>query len=321
MAKRNNGRPANVSRTGLLRVLGTLLALALLAYLLSQQDWPEILDAFQRIPLWGFLAALALMFISRVSVSARWHVLLRSGGVKTTWQQSLRITFAGLFATNFLPTTVGGDVARLAGAIQYGFDATVSAASLIADRLIGLLGMFFILPLGLPYLSMLNNPKPLNLVPFFMFAGSGNWLTRSRRIIAELFARFFKAIRLWLSQPWALLSSLLFTFAHMVCLFGVVYVLLDGMHEPLPYLTVAGLWSLVYAVTLLPVTINGLGLQEISITFAFNHLGGVSMANSVALALLIRTFFLAASLPGALFLSGILPGMDKARLLMSKLGK
>ncbi len=321
MAKRNNSRPANASRAGILRVLGTLLALALLVYLLSQQNWPEILDAFQRIPLWGFLVALALMFISRVSVSARWHVLLRSGGVKTTWQQSLRITFAGLFATNFLPTTIGGDVARLAGAIQYGFDATVSAASLIADRLVGLLGMVFILPVGLPYLSILNDAQPRNLIPLSLFAGSGSWFTRGRRIVADLFVRLFKTIRLWLSQPLALLSSFLFTFIHMVCLFSVIYVLLGGMHEPLPYLTVAGLWSLVYAVTLLPVTINGLGLQEISITFAFNHLGGVSIANSVALALLMRTFFLAASLPGALFLPGILPGMDKARLLMSKLGK
>lgn len=318
MANKNNGRPAK-ARAGWLRALGTVLALALLAYVLSQQDWGEILAALGRLQAGELAAALALMLISRLSVTGRWHVLLRSGGVKASWAQSLRITFAGLFATNFLPTTVGGDVARLAGAIQYGFGATVSAASLVADRLIGLVGMLLILPLGLPYLSQLGQTG--NALPVAALAASGGWIGRVRRILQDLFQRLLNAIKLWISQPLALLSSLAFTFAHMVCLFGVIYVLLEGMHEPLPYLTVAALWSLVYAVTLLPVSINGLGLQEISITFAFNHLGGVSIANSVALALLIRTLFLVASLPGALFLPGILPGMDKARPLLSKLGR
>ncbi len=319
MAKRNNSRPTNASRAGWLRALGTLLALALLAYVLSQQDWGEILAALGRIQVGELAAALALMFVSRFSVTGRWHVLLRSGGVKASWPQTLRITFAGLFATNFLPTTVGGDVARLAGAIQYGFGATVSAASLVADRLVGLAGMLLVLPLGLPYLSQLGQAR--NTLPLVSLAASGGWLGRGRRILQDLFRRLLNAIKLWISQPLALLSSLAFTFAHMACLFGVIYLLLEGMHEPLPYLTVAALWSLVYAVTLVPVSINGLGLQEISITFAFNQLGGVSVANSVALALLIRTFFLVASLPGALFLPGILPGMDKARPLLSKLGR
>lgn len=320
MAKKNSPRRGPGSG-GWLRVLGTLLALGLLAYLLLQQDWAEIWGAVRRIQPWGFVAALVLIFLSRFSVTGRWHVLLRSGGVKATWQQSLRITFAGLFATNFLPTTVGGDVARMAGAIEAGFDATVSAASLVADRLIGLLGMVFVLPLGLPYLSMLNNDQSRQFAPLLLFANSGGLLARLRNLAVDMWQRLLKAIKLWLSQPWALVSSLLFTFAHMVCLFGLIYVLLEGMHDPLPYLTVAGLWSLVYAVILLPVSINGLGLQEVTITFAFNHLGGVSAANSLALALLIRTFFLIASLPGAIFLPGILPGMDKARPLLSKLGR
>jgi len=319
MAKRNNSRPAAASRAGWLRVLGTLLALTLMAYVLSQQDWGEILAAVGRIQAEELAAALALMLVSRLSVTGRWHVLLRSGGVKATWPQTLRITFAGLFATNFLPTTVGGDVARLAGAIQYGFGATVSAASLVADRLVGLVGMVLVLPLGLPYLSQLGQAR--NTLPVTSLAAGGGWLGRGRRILQDLFRRLLNAIKLWISQPLALLSSLAFTFAHMACLFGVIYVLLEGMHEPLPYLTVAALWSLVYAVTLVPVSINGLGLQEISITFAFNQLGGISVANSVALALLMRTFFLVASLPGALFLPGILPGMDKARPLLSKLGR
>jgi hypothetical protein len=59
--------------------------------------------------------ALVLMIISRLAVTGRWHVLLHSGGIRITPSQSFQITMAGLFANNFLPTTVGGDVIRLAG--------------------------------------------------------------------------------------------------------------------------------------------------------------------------------------------------------------
>src|SRR5512133_3603947 len=108
-------------RQNLLRVLGTFLALALLVYVLGEQGWKEILLAFQQIAAWRLAAALILMVISRLAVSARWVVLLRSAGVPVSARQGLRINFAGLFANNFLPTTIGGDVVRLAGAVQLGF--------------------------------------------------------------------------------------------------------------------------------------------------------------------------------------------------------
>src|SRR3972149_8517248 len=124
-----------LSPGGIFRALGTLVALALVVYLTSQQGGQGVARAIARIELWRFTLAIVLTLISRLAVAQRWHVLLRSGGVNATWTQSLRITFAGLFANNFLPTTVGGDVARMAGALQMGFDAAVSAASLIVDRL------------------------------------------------------------------------------------------------------------------------------------------------------------------------------------------
>ena len=86
-------------------------------------------------------------------------------------------------------------------------------------------------------------------------------------------------------------------------------------------ISIAALWSLVYLITLLPFTINAFGLQEISITYAFSEIGGISPANSLALALLIRTLFMLASLPGAFFLSDVLPGVAQAQPLLQKLDK
>lgn len=318
MAKAAKVTSRLVTPGGLLRVLGTLVALVLVAYLITQQGWQEIADAIARIELWRFLVAILLTLVSRIAVARRWHVLLRSGGVEAGWSQSLRITFAGLFANNFLPTTVGGDVARLAGALQVGFDATVSAASLVVDRLVGLLGFAFTLPIGLQFLvnADLQAGRALPLTVLTMQA---SWTARTANRIRKIWDRLLKALRLWISQPRALLTALFFTFVHMACLFGTLYLLLEGMHDPLPFWSVAGLQSLVYIFTLIPISISGWGLQELSISYAFSNLGGVDPANSLVLALLIRTLYVLVSLPGALVLSDVLPGMTKAQPLLTKL--
>lgn len=315
MAKTNSST-ASPRKVNWLRALATLLALALMVYLL-REHWTEITDAVNRIDPLRFALALGLMLVSRLAVSARWHVLLRSAGVPTTWTQSIRLTLAGLFAGNFLPSTVGGDVARLGGALQMGFDAAVSAASLLVDRLVGLVGMFLTVPVGLQLflqngglgagsLMMAAVPGP--------FGKAASWVrSASSRVLA--------AVRLWLRRPAALLASLGFTLVHMACLFGAMWILLEDLHEPLPFWTIAGLWSLVYVVTLVPFTINAFGLQEVTITYAFNQLGGVSAPNSLVLAVLVRSLFLLASLPGALFLSDVLPGIAKAQPLLNKLGR
>ena len=91
------------------------------------------------------------------------------------------------------------------------------------------------------------------------------------------------------------------------------------MHDPLPFWSVAGLQSLVYIVTLIPISISGWGVQEFSITYAFSTLAGVDPANSLVLGIMLRALYVLVSLPGALFLSDVLPGMAKAQPLLTKL--
>lgn len=311
--------PQSISRGTWLRILATLLALALIVYLLGKQGWADIWEAVQSIRVWRFAAALGLMLISRFFVAARWHNLLTSGGVSATWRQSTRLTFAGLFATNFLPTTVGGDVARLGGALQMGYDAAVSAASLVVDRLVGMGAMALAMPIGL--LRLLESGLSLSLGSLTLLplaAANDGWMSRMWARLRALFVRLIDAMKLWLGQPGALLRSLLFSLGHMLCLFSAMFILLQGMHDPLPLWLIGGLWSMVYLITLVPFTINALGLQELSVAFAFTQLGGVSAANSAALALLVRTLFMLASLPGALFLSDVLPGVARAQPLLRK---
>ncbi|MEW6566773.1 MAG: lysylphosphatidylglycerol synthase transmembrane domain-containing protein [Chloroflexota bacterium] len=289
------------------RLIGTLATLGLLVYLLLRH-WSEIGEALSKLGAGPALLGLGILSLSRLAVAGRWYVLLHGAEARVTPRQSLRLTYAGLFASNFLPTTIGGDVVRLAGGFALGIDRAVCAASLVVDRLVGVAGMTVALPFGLQALwsgaGALTGLKDAPLAA----AVTVGWWTRARERVSAVGRRLLSALALWLWRPRSLAAALGLTWFHMLLLFGTLWMLLRAMGEPIPFIRLAGLWSLVYFVTLLPFSLNGLGLQELSLTFVLTNLGGVSMQAALALALVVRTLFMLASLPGALFLPGLLPG-------------
>ncbi len=291
------------NRGVVIRWAGTGLAVLLLLFLIREENWSDIWAAIKQVSFQQFLLALACMMVSRLFVVGRWHVLMRSGGVDISIKDSTALTFTGLFASNFLPTTVGGDLARLGGAMQLGFDRAVCVASLVADRLIGMFGMALALPLGIgPLLKVLPTLsfKMMALPPIF-------------QKIMGFVRRTLSAFSIWLKKPLALLLSLTCTLGNMAFIFAAIYVLSSGLHDNVSYWLIAGIWSLTYFVTLLPISINGYGVQELVFSFLLVQMAGLDKVEGITLALLIRILFITASLPGALFLPGIMEAMTVSR--------
>lgn len=289
------------NRSLILRLGGTVLAIGLLVLLFSR-EWDEIKSAFTRIAPWRLAAALGLILASRFCTVGRWYTLLHSAGVRLTPWQAISLTFTGLFSSNFLPTTIGGDVVRLAGAMRLGYDRPICLASIAADRLVGMLGMTTALPLGAaPVWNMLQSGS----LQAASLAGlwQHGW---------DFVRRTFQALSLWTKKPAALMTALLFTWGHMSCTFLSAFILIEGLNEHMSFWMIAGLWSVSYFITLIPISVNGYGLQELSISILFTNAGGLSMAASLTLAVLMRILTIVASLPGAIFLPSILASMDRS---------
>lgn len=274
----------------------------MLIYLLSQQGWHAIATTVEQIAWWRFALALILVMVSRLAVTGRWHILMHSAGTGITPRQSIRLTFAMLFASNFLPTTIGGDVVRYAGAVRLGFDSAISLASLVVDRLVGMTGMAMALPFGIPaYAHYFSVTKTQSAVAI-------PWVRSLADKIWRFLQQLAQALKIWLNKPRSLLSALGFTWVHMLCTFGMVSVLLAGMGEQISFWSVMGLWSATYFITLLPISINGMGVQELALTFFYSAIGGIYPSSGLTLALLMRLLQMVASLPGALFIPDIVAG-------------
>jgi uncharacterized membrane protein YbhN (UPF0104 family) len=287
----------------LLRLAGSLLAISALVWLIEREGWEEIGAAIRQIPLSTFLVAAAFMLVSRLFVVARWYVLLRAADIRISFWQVTTLTFTGLFSSNFLPTTIGGDMVRLAAIMSMGYDRAVCLASLAADRLVGMAGMTLTLPFGLVPLMKIGAAGAAQSVSLAALWKKG-W---------DFVARTFRALSIYFKKPLSLLLSLAFTLGNMLGIFGAIYFLLLGLNEHMSYWLVAGLWSVTYFVTLVPISINGFGVQELSMSYLFSVVGGISMHNSLTLAVLIRAAFIFASLPGALSLPSAMSYIKSSR--------
>ena len=287
------------NRQTIIRVFGSVLALTLLIILLEEEGDGKLFSALRRVSIGYFLAAVVALSISRLFSTARWHILLNSAGVEIPFLRSIMLTFTGNFSSNFLPTTIGGDMVRLAGAMQLGYDRAICVASLVADRLIGLAGMSLALPLGLIPVFSIGNGVSQSIV-----------LSALIQKAVDFAKRTFASFSIWLKKPFALSGSMLATLGNMAFIYLAIYLLLLGIDHQVSYWLVAGLYTLTYFVTLFPISINGLGVQELSMTFLLTQLGGISPSESATVALLTRLLFIITSLPGAFFLPSILSAMN-----------
>ena len=303
----------------ILRWTVTLLALGLVVYLLMD-NWTSIWDGVLQIGGGRFALLVLLILISRLMMSLRWYLILRSTDDQVNYLSVLRVTFAGFFANNFMPSTIGGDVFRLTGAILEGIGTAVAAASLLMDRIVGVLGMALILPAQLARLFAYDGEVDIQfgrggaafagaLLPHLKASGgkAAVWIKR-------VWHKLWETLGIWARRPQSLLPSLLATLIHQACLYGFIWLIFDAFGFQLSWWLISGLWSLVYFVTLVPVSINGLGVQEVIIIFAFHNLGGVSEASALTLALLIRMVMMLVSLPGALAVPALLPEARKRQV-------
>jgi len=198
--------------------------------------------------------------------------------------------------------------------VRLKFDPAICAASLVMDRLVGMAGMATVLPIGLvrffslPLPSLPGDAQPDVEVGSLSLAGILQWGMNKMR---KLMASAWQAVRLWVSRPRSLFLAYLSTWGHMLSTFTIVWLLMQSMGEPISFWMVAGLWSMSYFFTLLPISVNGLGLQELSLTFLFTNYGGVSLHSVVVMALLMRVLQILASLPGAIFVPALLQPEDK----------
>ncbi len=290
------------------RWLLTGIAIGLFIYQFSRQDFQETFHIIKSMPMATIIGTLLLMTGSRIATAARWNALLKINDPKPKFKDTLKTTYAGLFSSNILPTSIGGDFVRLLMGIQTELDPAYVASSLIMDRITGFAGMFLFMPFGLYLLFNMDKSEAAfatSITSLVVMGTFSDVSTKLLRWLKKFIQKIWDSVKLWVRHPAFLLESLGFTLLHMAFYFGAIWLLLHTMQVSISIFKIGAIYSLSYIISLFPLSIGGLGVQELAISNLFSMLGNMSMETANALALLIRMAFIISSIPGVFFLPDI----------------
>jgi hypothetical protein len=301
MDLRDHPKPKWVWR---LRVAGTVASLGLLGWLMARQDWNGLIGYARGIPASSLILGLGLVAGGQLFNVARWLALLRGQGIGVGYGEAARLAFAGLFASNFLPSTIGGDVARIAGVGRVARDRLSGAATVVMDRGISVFGMLFLLPFSAwIFPELLRGPGSFAGMAVAAEAAPIRWFRRAVFRLRETFAP-------WAHHPGSLGLALLSSWAGVLCYLLAVWTVARGLSIDVGLEQVAGATGITYLLTIIPVSINGYGVREAGMLALYVQLGA-SPEQASALALITRAMMMLVSLPGAAWLGGIMAGEAK----------
>lgn len=288
--------------------------LSLLGFLLTQIDLGQASRAVADARIDLLLLAFAIVLGSRLLAAARWYLLLRGRHAAVTPFGMLRLMFVADFVGYFMPGSLGVEVLRVYGLAKTTADPALSATSVVVERVVALVVLVLLVllglaarPLALPaeigrlawlFLALLlvavlavmappTRSLALRLLP-------GERLARIRRGLERVFA----ALDSYRSRPWLIAASLVLALVFQLMRCASVTVGAAALGHPLPFTFVLVVFPIMLLISLLPITIAGLGVREVGFVY-FLGLGGMPAEVALPLALIQRLFTIIATLPGA----------------------
>lgn len=266
------------------------------------------------------VGAVVVTLIGVVLATLRWQRVLVALDVRNTRVGTLLGHYlAGLFVSNFLPTTIGGDVlrvSRLAAGNGESEAGPRSFASVVLERLTGwlVLPVISLVTLAInpgllrppvddaSHLVVVISLATLSLLGVILVGASSPRVGRRLQTKAG-WLRFVNAIHLGLARfrksPGMAIEVLVVGFAYQLAVVLAAFLSAKALGLPVSWTAVLAFMPAVAIVQVLPApTIGGLGVREGAFVL-FLHPLGVSADQAITLGLLVYGINLVASLFGA----------------------
>lgn len=272
--------------------------------LFPRWDLPAVVDV---------VAAVAVTLVGVVLSAVRWQRVLTALEAPARLTTLVVHTFAGLFVSNFLPSTIGGDVLRVARLSAANGKRPTTFASVVIERLSGwvVLPVITLIGLGvnpglrrLGWASHLAEGVALGTLVLLagLLAAAASPRIGGRLGHSDGWRRFLEAVHLGLVRfrrhPVAALEVLVAGFVYQLAVVVAAWLATEALGLDVGLTSMLAFMPAVAILQVLPVTIGGLGVREGAFVI-FLHPLGVSTQQAVALGVLIYGVNLVASLAGA----------------------
>jgi len=289
-------------KTTLLRIARVVLGVVLLAWVFRQVHWKELLERLATAKLEWIGAAFLVNSAGNLLGAWRWRLLLSSVGRAVPVPYLFGSYLVGLFFNNFLPSNVGGDVVRAAGARKRGGGSfTQHITVVLVERMIGLLAT---LCLGgaaalAGHAAWLGPRATWALIGALALSAAGLYLALDARVrgfvqrvlprvpgafVRRTLGKMLAAFELFARAPGALAGNFVLSLGFQVLLVVHFWLIQFAFGESAPLRTFLVVVPLVFTAMMLPVGINGLGVREWAFVALLTR-AGFDAATALALSL------------------------------------
>src|SRR3989440_8760515 len=145
-------QPQKSSRSWIFLVARWAAALLILGILFYLLPVAPLRNALSRVPLTRFIAVLLIYLVALTGGITKWHTVVNSAGAQLSFAASTQCYTSGLFGALFLPSIIGGDVARLAVGISRSPRPAAVITGNVADRFLDVAAELTLASLGVALL-------------------------------------------------------------------------------------------------------------------------------------------------------------------------
>jgi uncharacterized membrane protein YbhN (UPF0104 family) len=235
-------------------------------------------------PAW-IAAALLLQALQVALQALRWHTIVRHCGTELAAPAALRINFIAQFFNQVLPSTVGGDAARIWLLARAGSGWAAATYSVLIDRIAGIFALAIIVIACLPWTLALVADPIARAIMLLIGAGAvagGAVFIMIGRLRWPLLERFAP------SRHLVEISRTAWRLCRSATSASTVFILSFAIH----FLTITSAWCIaqsvgaaasfmlllflippVVLIATVPISIAGWGLREGSMIVAFSYAG------------------------------------------------
>lgn len=264
--------------------------LVIVTLLLWHYDVRPVLHQLARERPAFFLAVVVTYVAGQVMSAWRWSLLGAILKIPAPFIDYLSYAFIGMFTNVFVPGLLGGDALRAVYLGRRHQRLADAIASVAADRIVGLIGLFWMAAIAAAALSV-KLPRTVTLPTIVVGAISlaafaalpliGRLAARMQARIAAVAA----TIAPYLSRPLAMMPAVGLSIALQLSLAVCQWILARGLGLSAPLTLFVLCVPIANVFASLPVTLNGLGVRETAYLMLFG-MAGMAKADAIALGLL-----------------------------------
>ena len=294
------------------------ISIALIILVFRRIDFAQAWAQFRELSLPFVIASLLFYTVLQWLSCIRWQVVLKATNYSVQISSLFSSYFIGMFLNIFLPGALGGDAYRVYKVSQETQDSEVALVSVFLERFTGLAALSALALMGLPPAFKLIGSWDIILLFFTCVAAlvGGVLLIISPQLliwteplliklhlksVASRFAKIQLLLRKFAEHREALAVSMGLSFLLQLGIVYYHYLIAQQLNISISYLELLVFVPIIVVVTLLPISLGGLGLKEGLWVYLFSRIGlTAEQALLLSMTITLQSWLL--SLPGSIIL-------------------